>query len=208
MRRGFTLIELLVVIAIIAILAAILFPVFARARESAQSTRCLVQIRQIGLATQIYVQDFNGVFPYNLGPRFSPSVISDTLPRDDPADQSNRFDSGPIQAVLRPYVRNEEIWVSPATEPESPENSGTTNYQVNAVLFVNSIPFAGRPTAGPVSESMVTNPPRVTTWQTHFRQGSGTLRGGQNRAAVDGHARWQPARRTGNYLQLQWWIED
>src|SRR5689334_22760555 len=62
-RPGFTLIELLVVIVIISILAAILFPVFATARESARSTSCLSNIKQIGLAVLMYAQDYDERFP-------------------------------------------------------------------------------------------------------------------------------------------------
>ncbi len=65
-RAGFTLIELLVVIAIIAILAAILFPVFSRAREKARQTTCLSHVRQINLALQQYTQDYDERFPVDL----------------------------------------------------------------------------------------------------------------------------------------------
>jgi len=63
--RGFTLIELLVVIAIIAILAAILFPVFARARENARRTSCLSNLKQIGLGIMQYAQDYDERYPMN-----------------------------------------------------------------------------------------------------------------------------------------------
>src|SRR5579871_3614581 len=65
-RFGFTLIELLVVIAIIAILAAILFPVFAQAREKARQTSCLSNLKQQGTATYMYVQDYDETFPLAL----------------------------------------------------------------------------------------------------------------------------------------------
>jgi len=64
-RAGFTLIELLVVIAIIAILAAILFPVFAQAREQARMSTCLSNFKQIGLGVQMYLQDWDETYPMN-----------------------------------------------------------------------------------------------------------------------------------------------
>jgi prepilin-type N-terminal cleavage/methylation domain-containing protein/prepilin-type processing-associated H-X9-DG protein len=71
-RNGFTLIELLVVIAIIAILAAILFPVFAQARERARGISCLSNMKQTGVATLMYVQDYDETFPMNLYFGFEP----------------------------------------------------------------------------------------------------------------------------------------
>jgi prepilin-type N-terminal cleavage/methylation domain-containing protein/prepilin-type processing-associated H-X9-DG protein len=64
-KRGFTLIELLVVIAIIAILAAILFPVFAQAREKARGASCLSNTKQIGTAVSMYTQDWDEMFPFS-----------------------------------------------------------------------------------------------------------------------------------------------
>src|SRR5881275_376122 len=63
-RVAFTLIELLVVIAIIAILAAILFPVFAQAREKARQVSCLSNIKQINLGWQMYMQDYDETWPF------------------------------------------------------------------------------------------------------------------------------------------------
>ncbi len=86
-RRGFTLIELLVVIAIIAILAAILFPVFARARENARKTNCQSNEKQVAMGYLMYTQDYDGVLP---------------LPHYQAADGSN---IGPAD-VVQPYIKN------------------------------------------------------------------------------------------------------
>ncbi len=70
-RSAFTLIELLVVIAIIAIIAAILFPVFAKARGKARQVSCVSNVRQLGQAWMMYIQDFDGTFPPNNSPTVS-----------------------------------------------------------------------------------------------------------------------------------------
>jgi prepilin-type N-terminal cleavage/methylation domain-containing protein/prepilin-type processing-associated H-X9-DG protein len=80
-RRGFTLIELLVVIAIIAILAAILFPVFARARENARRTSCLSNLKQIGLGVMQYTQDYDEKYPMGFrGSGVNQTWFLDTAP--------------------------------------------------------------------------------------------------------------------------------
>jgi len=106
-RRGFTLIELLVVIAIIAILAAILFPVFAKARESAKRTTCLNNMRQIGVSIMMYVDDNGGKYP---------AYPQGSCP---PGISSSKFDSVGSMATgliwtLRNYGKYSKIWVCPS----------------------------------------------------------------------------------------------
>jgi len=108
MRRvGFTLIELLVVIAIIAILAAILFPVFARAREKARQSSCQSNLKQIGLSFGMYVQDYDNRYPCCDAPQT-------TYAWNDPVS-AYRFNwNGWIGNALRPYIKNEQIFVCPS----------------------------------------------------------------------------------------------
>jgi prepilin-type N-terminal cleavage/methylation domain-containing protein len=89
MRRAFTLIEILVVLAILGILAALLFPVFSRARSMARRTACVSQLRQIGLATQMYRQDFDEIPPRLslLNPTYASSSQIFVCPNDSQAGQ-------------------------------------------------------------------------------------------------------------------------
>lgn len=104
--RGFTLIELLVVIAIIAILAAILFPVFAQAREQARKTACLSNMKQIGIALTMYRQDFDGRGPFG-GWEAGPAGQFNT---NDPT--SKFFEDW--QFTLQPYVKNAQMFRCPS----------------------------------------------------------------------------------------------
>jgi prepilin-type N-terminal cleavage/methylation domain-containing protein/prepilin-type processing-associated H-X9-DG protein len=108
-RRGFTLIELLVVIAIIAILAAILFPVFAQARDKARQSACISNLKQIGLAFGMYAQDYDEL----LGP--CALAIQGQSPTG-PFTVKNRFGTRTVlwPAFLQPYVKNLNIFSCPS----------------------------------------------------------------------------------------------
>ena len=103
-KSGFTLIELLVVIAIIAILAAILFPVFSRAREQARSAACLSHAKQIGLALAMYAQDWDEVLPIQIIPCHWGVYGA----------QGNPY--GPLMWTeqLYPYVKNWQVFSCPS----------------------------------------------------------------------------------------------
>lgn len=98
MKKGFTLIELLVVMAIIAILAAILFPVFASVKAAAKKTACLSNMRQIGLATEMYMQDYDFVYPQTKG-------TTTQQPQIDDLDGSiEEPDIGSMFTMILPYT--------------------------------------------------------------------------------------------------------
>src|SRR5258708_1750811 len=99
--RAFTLIELLVVIAIISVLAAILFPVFAQAREKARAISCLSNSKQIGLALYMYIQDYDEKYPQEHPDTGNPVV-------DDNNAQLEAIDFGsPFDKIL-PYVASRD----------------------------------------------------------------------------------------------------
>jgi len=124
-RQAFTLIELLVVIAIIAILAAILFPVFAKAREQARKITCVSNLKEIGLSTLMYVQDYDETFPW---------LMQDGRNNTDSTGLSSGMVTGPptwgvnlngqrglfMEYKFQPYVKNLQLFVCPTLRGSTP----------------------------------------------------------------------------------------
>ncbi|MGI5819910.1 MAG: prepilin-type N-terminal cleavage/methylation domain-containing protein [Armatimonadota bacterium] len=183
-KSGFTLIELLVVIAIIAILAAILFPVFARAREKARQSSCLSNTKQILIGVQMYSQDYD-----------------ETLPRSRfwVAGTSNHY---LYTRAVRPYVKNEQLFLCPSalnaaycedwgSSPHRSqvsygynhdnENSNAKlagiEYPAETILIADGSGYAWIPTADPVAVE-------GTDYRIQARH-NGTA----NLGFVDGHAK-------------------
>jgi prepilin-type N-terminal cleavage/methylation domain-containing protein/prepilin-type processing-associated H-X9-DG protein len=115
MRRGFTLIELLVVIAIIGILAAMVFPVFARARESARKVVCVSNVKNIALAFQMYLADHNDTFPPG---EHNQDFIGYWLARRSDCEhmpiRANPYLRWPV--MLDEYVKNRDVWRCPSAK--------------------------------------------------------------------------------------------
>lgn len=105
--KAFTLIELLVVIAIIAILAAILFPVFAQAREKARMTACLSNLKQIGTGVMMYTQDYDETYPNckAWGRLWTAEWVANPANPD-----SLRY----MPELVNPYVKNRDLWFCPS----------------------------------------------------------------------------------------------
>ena len=187
-RHGFTLIELLVVIAVIAILAAILFPVFAQAREKARQATCQSHLKQIALAIRMYAQDYDETYPPGLTPQGQVFISALTL--------------------LQPYMRNTaiarcpddgvgEVDFTPFGDPG--KASYVLNHKVCRVpLFLVTHPT--HPAAGlPATEAALRRPAEITLafdaynaatlpltdMRPRFRHHEGI-----NVAFCDGHVKW------------------
>jgi len=219
-RQGFTLIELLVVIAIIAILAAILFPVFAKAREKARQTSCLSNVKQLGLGLTMYNTDYDERMPMH-------------CPAWPEYDGTNHHACWAGQVY--PYVKNQQLFQCPSFPRDAdmggqaPPGGGPAyqlvrrSYGFNLALDAQSLGAVKYP-AECIAIADATNVddndsccatgyvapvPRNDCCQTNAPYGHVSARHneGANHVFCDGHAKWM--KRTepihGNTASTRWW---
>jgi len=189
MRKGFTLIELLVVIAIIAILAAILFPVFARAREKARQSTCLSNVKQLCQAVLMYGQDYD----------------ESTLPWNMPALGNYRY----WPTNLYPYVMNAQVFLCPSESYNRYSNNPYGGYIYHNYGLSTQTSSFGQKIATIVypAETLMladcdwtrssVDYSSSNTWRVYYSHHvSGFIpsrhNGGANIAFWDGHAKWHP----------------
>jgi prepilin-type N-terminal cleavage/methylation domain-containing protein/prepilin-type processing-associated H-X9-DG protein len=188
-RAAFTLIELLVVIAIIAILAAILFPVFAQAREKARQSACLSNLKQIGMALQMYTQDYDETIPSSktYGAWWT-KVVPKSWPPPFAKDQH------------LPYVKNEAVWFCPSValdKPMHPPSHKTATYRDNQTTYFWNF-YCQERGRGSKSELLaarsVASVPypaeQPMWWDIPYWAADSVHQKGVNAAFLDGHAKW------------------
>lgn len=209
-KKGFTLIELLVVIAIIALLAAILFPVFARARENARRASCQSNLKQLGLGMFQYLQDYDDRFPI-IDPYGDTNYTTYLKPASDPFSDAGFWARGPSGQIwpnlVYPYIKSTQVYDCPSRDRRLNGANPAFAYAVNEYLSYPN-PAAGSkwcPGSGtttcPMSNAQWTQPAQLfmivepawpsVSWVNPYDGGSGPGSGRLN-AAIS-NAPWQTA---------------
>jgi prepilin-type N-terminal cleavage/methylation domain-containing protein len=181
-RRGFTLIELLVVISIIAVLAAILFPVFARARENARRASCLSNLKQIGLGFMMYVQDYDSRYPLAAYHPLGVSSNDPTVKQTDPSMpgayftiRQNAWPTGHFitwMDMIYPYTKSVQVYECPSYQAPAPNstitwpsygyNLGISNWSYYRKYFwCNTEECGSGPQDIPLTQSAIGRPAEV-----------------------------------------------
>lgn len=166
MKRAFTLIELLVVIAIIAILAAILFPVFAQAKVAAKKAQSISNVKQITTSAMIYLADADDVMPIT---RANNGVVNDNAAVINQSDETLTTPSPITRSMwanaMNPYTKNRDIWRSPVGTDylvftgETEAQLGTQRYGYSINAYVNAYNATG-----------VAQPARTVLFQENARE--------------------------------------
>jgi prepilin-type N-terminal cleavage/methylation domain-containing protein/prepilin-type processing-associated H-X9-DG protein len=203
-RVGFTLIELLVVIAIIALLAAILFPVFARARENARKSSCLNNLKQLSVGFMQYTQDYDETLP-NLGGYSAAADSGQWIVTPSPVGTAcSPNNTSTTIAPCRPelgsiysYVKNTQVYICPS---DTYGVKKKLSYSMNSQCASSGSPiYAGRSIADAKkpSETIFLMDEGLTLNDGYFVYGSANDKaslihlGGANNAYLDGHVKWK-----------------
>jgi prepilin-type N-terminal cleavage/methylation domain-containing protein/prepilin-type processing-associated H-X9-DG protein len=208
-RDGFTLIELLVVIAIIAVLAAILFPVFAKARESARQTKCLANIGQLARAFLAYTNDYDGYLP-TIG-RDVDWEASDwvwTSPWPDWCRTPEAGNRAVVNGSLFPYVRDTAVYMCPSDKwAKAKRLSYSMNYLLDGSYNVNCIRVPSRivllvnEKSGPWNDYNALND-GFFLFRAVQDPPQDIHNGGGIYAFCDGHAKWIPAKEIMGHMEM------
>ena len=161
-HKGFTLIELLVVIAIIAILASILFPVFARARENARRASCMSNVKQLSLAVLMYLQDYDDTYPTVLVR--TPNLTSDQYPGGKWTNGNTLY----WPQTLYPYHKSLQVFFCPSGIMVG-QYPSSGNYGANSLIFNDD-------QTNPASTTVVRMASVVAPASTYMLMDSGTYR--------------------------------